>query len=297
MADRAAQDRRRYRKIFTRLWRHPAFVALPDGEKVMTMYVLCGPQTNRIGLFLFSPGTAHEDLRITIPVVMRRLAAVCKAFGWEHDAKARVIWIPSWWTFNSPKDNIKAFQGALTDLNDVPPTPLTHKFCRNLVGIPDALHALMAPLYEAIPDGTGIERLSNSDQIPVRSQEQEQEKEQEQEQDSVAAARSLIGCWNDAITTLPKCEVESPDRIRAAKARIRERSDMAWWASAVRRIEASDFLTGRKPGKDHPNWRADIDWFLKPGTAGKVMEGKYDNRIQAPAQGLSWAEKRKAASV
>src|SRR5688572_11640130 len=113
--DRRTGDNRRYRKIYTRLWRNADFQALNDGDKVMALYILSGPQTNRIGLFLFSPGTAHEDLGMPMLAVKKRLMSVCRAFGWEYDHGARVIWIPSWWTFNDPKDNEKAFQGALTD--------------------------------------------------------------------------------------------------------------------------------------------------------------------------------------
>src|SRR5690349_17827184 len=125
MVERSSQDRRRYRKIFTRIWRNEEFRALTKGEQVLTLYVLSGPQTNRIGLFLFSLGEASEDLGVAPKALAAQLQSVCRAFGWEFDAKARVVWIPSWWTFNDPKDNWKTFKGALSDLNDVPRTPLT----------------------------------------------------------------------------------------------------------------------------------------------------------------------------
>lgn len=40
-----------------------------------------------------------------------------------------------------------------------------------------------------------------------------------------------------------------------------------------RRVEASDFLSGRKT-----DWRADLDWILKPEHVTKILEGSYDNR-------------------
>lgn len=93
--------------------------------------------------------------------------------------------------------------------------------------------------------------------------------------------KRLLEAWNAHIVSLPKCEAESEDRLRAARARLREHPDLDWWAGVVARIEASDFLTGRTPGRDHQHWRADVDWFLKPGKAEKVLEGKYDNRTKA----------------
>ena len=42
------------------------------------------------------------------------------------------------------------------------------------------------------------------------------------------------------------------------------------------RVEASDFLTGRKPGRDGTPFFASFEWLLK--NLDSVMEGSYDNR-------------------
>ena len=41
-----------------------------------------------------------------------------------------------------------------------------------------------------------------------------------------------------------------------------------------RKAEASDYLTGKIN-----NWRADLDWILKDDNPLKILEGKYDNRV------------------
>lgn len=276
-ADRSTHDKRRYRKIFTRLWRNPEFADLLDGEKLLALYVLSGPQANRIGLFRFSIGEAAEDLGLTVKVVTARLTAICKAFGWVFDTQSRVLWIPTWWVWNDPKENLKAFQGALTDLNDVPKTPLIARFCHNLAGIPASMTGLMAGLRgDSMPDRIG-DRIP--DQIGARSQEQEkeQEKEQEQEQEQETFGRRLLDLWNATVQVLPKVQAFTRDRLRKATARWKEKPSEPVWVGVFGRMDASDFLTGRKPGKDHPDWRADIDFALKPGVADKVLEGKYDN--------------------
>ena len=51
----------RYRKVYARLWRHPGFANLNEGEKVLALYLLTGPQTNRLGLYCLSVATAAED--------------------------------------------------------------------------------------------------------------------------------------------------------------------------------------------------------------------------------------------
>lgn len=158
MAKAGALERRNYRKVYVRIWNNPVFLGMPDALKVMTMYLLTGPQTNRIGLFRLSFGAAAETLQINLPQAQKRTREVCKAFGWQFDAFAQVLWIPSWWTFNPVADNPKNIRGYLTDLNDVPRTPLGRQFCENLSEIPDALHQFFQPWITVLspPDQCSI---------------------------------------------------------------------------------------------------------------------------------------------
>lgn len=134
-------ERRNYRKVYQRLWNNPEFLAMADALKTTTMYLLTGPQTNRVGLFRVSFGAMAETLRIPIMQAQKRLAAVCAAFGWEFDQRCQVLWIPSWWAFNPLTENPKNLKGYLTDLNDLPRTALIAKFCANLEYVPENQHA------------------------------------------------------------------------------------------------------------------------------------------------------------
>ena len=65
----------------------------------------------------------------------------------------------------------------------------------------------------------------------------------------------------------------------------RERLIKARWTGSVEpfrlvfsRAEQSDFLTGRKPSRDHPGWKADLEFILREDVWVKISEGKYDNR-------------------
>lgn len=82
----------------------------------------------------------------------------------------------------------------------------------------------------------------------------------------------LVSVWNS--TTLPKVQNLSPDRLTAAKARLRDPFFVANFEPAIKRIGASAFCLGSGPN----SWLATFDWLLRPGTVAKVMEGKYDNR-------------------
>jgi len=162
----------RYRKLYLRLWRHPGFTALTDGEKILALYVISGTQTNRLGLYVFSIATAAEELGTLPQTLKKRLVRVCQTFGWLFDSKARVIYIPSWFKWNPP-DNVNVMKGSLRDLNEIPPCGLVDAFARNLETLPQTLHE------------TFIEGLRQRLTTGIRIQDQYQEQKQKQNQKTV----------------------------------------------------------------------------------------------------------------
>lgn len=82
----------------------------------------------------------------------------------------------------------------------------------------------------------------------------------------------LITLWN-AIPDVQHCREATSKRITAYRQRSRNDHWMTSVAGALTKISESDFCRG----KNDRGWLADIDWFLKPDTATKIMEGKYDN--------------------
>lgn len=178
MADVQGADRRRYRKVYTRLWTNREFQALNDSHKVAALYLLSGPQTNRIGLFRLSLGEAGEDLGVSVAMIRTRVDHVCRSFDWHFDHGSKVIWIPTWWTFNPPAEKSNNFKGALSDLGDVPKTPLITKFFNNFLGIPVALH-------EILRSRAPFEQCSDT----VVTQEQETRQDKQEQETSTALAR------------------------------------------------------------------------------------------------------------
>lgn len=91
-----------------------------------------------------------------------------------------------------------------------------------------------------------------------------------QAQEREEALREL---WNtEAAPELPRWREMPRARRAAARARLRERP-LPEWREIIRRISASSFCRGA----NDRGWRADPDWLLRPGTAAKVLEGKYDD--------------------
>jgi hypothetical protein len=94
----------------------------------------------------------------------------------------------------------------------------------------------------------------------------------------------IVELYNTAVkdTHLPPAKGLTAMRRRMIAERWREdkeRRSIEWWTNYWKRVVASDFLAGRTPpSPNHVNWRANFDWFVKPGNLVKVLEGTYDNR-------------------
>lgn len=106
--------------------------------------------------------------------------------------------------------------------------------------------------------------------------------------DAPPSPSDLLAVWNEHRGALPEAQKLTPDRSRAATARLCESPDLTWWAAAVRRMASSAFCRG-EVGRQ--GWRADFDFLIRPGSAVKVHEGKYDGPPQsAPPPERKWCE-------
>lgn len=90
--------------------------------------------------------------------------------------------------------------------------------------------------------------------------------------------------------SLPK--IISIDKARKAtvKARLKEYSfeDII---TVFKKVEQSDFLTGRISADKQRPFKASFDWIMKPSNFIKILEGNYDNRQQT-GFGLVGADER-----
>jgi hypothetical protein len=86
-------------------------------------------------------------------------------------------------------------------------------------------------------------------------------------------AQEVFSEWNNQ-TVFPKCLTLSGTRRRTLESRLKEPFFKANWKDAMLRVRKSSFCCGENDRK----WRADFDWFVRPDTVAKIMEGKYDNK-------------------
>ena len=89
----------------------------------------------------------------------------------------------------------------------------------------------------------------------------------------IGMAADLMALWNrECHPSLPKAKGIGSGRERACRARLKERPLDAW-IEVIGRINASVFCRG----ENDRGWKASFDWLLRPGTAIRVLEGKYDD--------------------
>ena len=73
---------------------------------------------------------------------------------------------------------------------------------------------------------------------------------------------------------VPRITTITESRKKLAHARMKEPFFRENWIAGMEAIRYSPFLTG----KNDRGWKADIDWFLRPDSLPKILEGKYETQ-------------------
>lgn len=91
--------------------------------------------------------------------------------------------------------------------------------------------------------------------------------------------KAVIDLWNEVTkdSPLPRKLKIIAALEQSIRARINERDGfdtLGAWKSYFTAITRSDFLTGQT---DRGNWKASLEWAVKPKSIAGVIEGKYHN--------------------
>jgi uncharacterized protein YdaU (DUF1376 family) len=93
----------------------------------------------------------------------------------------------------------------------------------------------------------------------------------------------VIAAYHEALPELPPVKVWSRKRRQALNSRIRERCEdgkaadtVDYWRKLFEQVSASAFLCGRST-----DFRADLEWLLRPENFAKVIEGRYSAHTSA----------------
>jgi len=93
----------------------------------------------------------------------------------------------------------------------------------------------------------------------------------------------LMQIWNELRDPrLHKCVAMTAGRRKHTSQRIKEYPDREIWRRFITTINNNDWMLGENPRVGHPNWKATFDWFIKPLSVVKFLEGRYDNSTRPP---------------
>lgn len=84
-------------------------------------------------------------------------------------------------------------------------------------------------------------------------------------------AAEFMEAWNALPQVFPKIKAMSSGRVRAFNARMKEPAWREYWRTALAMVAQSPFLGG----ENERGWKADADFFLRPDTVARILEGKY----------------------
>lgn len=254
----------KYRRIDPRIWTDEKFRQLTSEQQRIALYILTA-QSNRIGLFSFSPGKACEDLETLPPTFRKGFLKVCQTLKWEWDSAARVLYLPTWWRYNPP-ENANNVIGNLKDLDDLPETPLLARFSINTTYLSEELIETFAQtLAKRYPQRS-----------LKRSPSQEREQEQEQEEEKIAVPHSA------GTATPPKHKVELSDEEFIAALKMNSAYRQLDVDLELGKLDAW-LLTPRGRGKKKTRQRivswlnkaADDQYEIKISTSGRYRTCVY----------------------
>lgn len=118
---------------------------------------------------------------------------------------------------------------------------------------------------------TRDQRPETRSQIPDTTDQSEDGESASDSDPSENVTELIVSEWNK-IPGVTKAERITAKRRASLNARMREAYFRSNWQEGIARVGLSEFCQGSR------NWRADIDWFLRPDTLVKILEGAYDNR-------------------
>jgi len=96
----------------------------------------------------------------------------------------------------------------------------------------------------------------------------------EQSEKSYTPYAEIQKLFNSTCTTLPNIRSIDGARKTRVKKLWQEQNDLEFFKELFKRVDNSDFLSGRNGKWD----KCCFDWIIKPANLTKILEGNYDNR-------------------
>jgi hypothetical protein len=281
-----------YRSIDTALWSDPKVRSMSSEGKLLFIYLITNSHAHLSGIYYLPLVTVAHELGIEETKIRYQVDTLSNKKLVMFDDDFEIFWVVNMLFYQGRGSKIMtSVSKQLESLHDC---PLIERFLNHYkhLRIKAVAKKLSKPDTKSIPhpklDGVGLQE-----------QEQEQDKDKKKEpltplvselelepsDDAPAKAsatapkdsglldleREFVANWNRASGIVPIRSAMLTDKRRNA---FRARVSEPGWLEAV--PEALDkfplkITVGRAEG-----WKPDADWFLKPDSVTKILEGKYD---------------------
>lgn len=167
----------------------------------------------------------------------------------------------------------EAIADAIDAADHVPHPRLRKQASRNPVGRPSANWMAGRPPTSIIQTEITSERTTQKEVAVGKPLCELFAEEETQNRDPRHSGLAITDCWNGQKSLTPIRSI-SKKRHASFLARLKDPFFNDNWEEAIRKMGKSDFCTG----KNDRGWKADFEFFLRPDSVLKIMEGKYDNR-------------------
>ena len=268
----------RYRKVDPKIWNDSKFRNLSDNGKLVFLFVLTHPHMTSLGA-----------MRATIEGLGSELGWTTKGFRdafteglseglFQYDEKASFLDVPKFLRYNKP-ESANVVKSWAKQWDDIPECELKSLLYQRVKGFTEGFGEGFRKAF-----GKTIHEFTEH---PSLNQEHEHEHEHEQEQDIknptdslsvgtdakklLLAEKRFIELWNSMDGTV-KVRGESFTKTRrtAFRARLKEKNWPKDAKLALAKFPLECFQDSAKP------WKPDVDWFFRPDTVTRILEGKYD---------------------
>ncbi|MFW6121084.1 MAG: replication protein [Petrotogales bacterium] len=273
----------KYRYVHTSFWEDSFVVQLSPEDKYFYLYILTNTKTTQCGIYELPKKIIQFETGYNIETIDKLLKRFKQYDKIIYSEKTQEIAILNW-----PKYNYTISQTIIKRINkelkQVRDNQLVEAVMRNLPKeIGWGYDTLSIPYIYPIDTDTII-RKKKEEVYKKESNEENRNNTPYAEQDFSADSEELLNIrelFNKNCTSLkPVMPVTnwSSKRKKTVSNRWRDHPDYQFWIDFFKRVNASEFLTGKVESKNGPPFVADFDWIMQKDRFVQILEGKFDNR-------------------
>lgn len=107
--------------------------------------------------------------------------------------------------------------------------------------------------------------------------------------DGRVTPHQIVDAWNEIAEASHLGMVKKITSVRRQRmmARLKDAGGFDELLKIFHRVAASKFCRGEQNGNGHSNWRADLDFVIREEIFVKIIEGKYDDRMNGKGNGYA----------